>query len=107
MAVLRIQLLALASGQTDLNAVVSSVEAAARTSLASAETILGELDDAYKANTIDFEAFSVLKKSVVTTIIGMESSEQKLDFDLTLEPGDLDERTVFNESIINDHHVYK
>ena len=101
MAVLRIQLLALASGQTDLNAVVSSVEAAARTSLASAETILGELDDAYKANTIDFEAFSVLKKSVVTTIIGMESSEQKLDFDLTLEPGDLDERTVFNESIIS------
>lgn len=30
----------------------------------------------------------------------MESSEQKLDFDLTLDPGDLDERTVFNEAVL-------
>jgi serine/threonine protein kinase len=100
MAGLRHQLLELASGQTDLKSVVSSVEAAARTSLENAETILVELDDAYTNNIIDFEAFSVLKRSVVTTLTGMGSSERKLDFDLTLEPGNLDQPTAFAESAV-------
>ena len=47
MAALRNRLLALANGQTDLDAVVSSVKADAKESLAHAETILGELDEAY------------------------------------------------------------
>jgi len=99
MAAFRNRLLQLASGQTDLDAVVSTVETAARTSLVDAESILDELDVAFNDNIIDFESFDILKKSVVTTILEMDSSDQKLDFDLTVVPADNDESTQIVNSV--------
>jgi len=98
MAALRNRLLELASGKTDLDAVVSTVEAAARESLADAETLLGELDEAYTNKTIDLESFSVLKKSVVTSITRMESREQKLDFDLSEGWAEPDDATLVSHT---------
>jgi hypothetical protein len=84
----------LATGKTDLKALASSVSESARRSLVSAEKILSELDDAYKDNVIDFEAFSVLKNSVVTTIVGMNASARRQDFNLTVDASAEDVQTV-------------
>jgi serine/threonine protein kinase len=88
----------LATGKTDLKALASSVSESARRSLVSAEKILSELDDAYKDNVIDFEAFSVLKNSVVTTIVGMNASARRQDFNLTVDASAEDVQTVESAS---------